>query len=204
MLSKKLFFVCAFFYAHAIAIDNNASDSKKPTVLLVLGSVREGRMADPLAQAVHALIDTSKINVRIADLKQYNLPFINLEDPVRTESMNQWANDVKSADALILLVPNYNNGYSAVLKNAIDVLNHEGHNKFVALIGYAGGYVSENPLKTLVPTLESIGMRPLVNSLVVIQFITSALDEFNRFKKVEDRQTIENLLRDLYNRLGVA
>lgn len=204
MFSKKLFFSCTLFCAHAITIGSDTANLKKPTVLLVLGSVREGRRAEPLAQTVQALVDTSKINVRIADLKRYNLPLINLEDPVRTESMNRWASDVKNADALILLVPNYNNGYSAVLKNALDVLTTEGNGKFVALIGYAGGYASENPLKTLLPTLETIGMRPLANSLAVIQFISSAIDEHGQFKKNEDAQAVGNLLQNVYKSLGVA
>lgn len=175
-----------------------------PIVLLVLGSERKKRMAEPLSKAIAALVDKSKVNLRIVDLQEYALPFIDLQNPQRDENMKRWAREVQDADALILLIPNYNDGYSATIKNAIDVLVDEGKNKIAGLISYAGGYGSTNPITSLSPCLKSIGIEPLADSYVVIPFISSVLTGDNTFKKNEVSDEIKKMLLNMYKKLGVA
>ncbi|MBI2774453.1 NAD(P)H-dependent oxidoreductase [Candidatus Dependentiae bacterium] len=199
---KKIIVFCAFI---ALFSHQPFSFGKTmPTILLVLGSERKGRMAEPLSQAIAAIVDRSKVNVRIIDLQEYSLPFIDLHNPQRTGTMEKWAAEVRDADALILLIPNYNDGYSSVIKNAIDVLVDEGKNKIAGLVSYAGGYGSTNPITTLTPCLKSIGIEPLADSYVVIPFISSALASDNTFKKNEVSDEIKKMLLDMYKKLGVA
>jgi NAD(P)H-dependent FMN reductase len=76
------------------------------------------------------------------DLKEYNLPFFTerlkfAEEPV--VSALEFANKIKSADAVIIVAPEYNGGYPASLKNAIDLLYDEWYHKPVAISTVSSG-----------------------------------------------------------------
>ena len=45
---------------------------------------------------------------------------------------------VERADAFVFVTPEYNYGYNAVLKNAIDFLFHEWADKAVSFVSYGG------------------------------------------------------------------
>jgi NAD(P)H-dependent FMN reductase len=62
------------------------------------------------------------------------------------ESVRAWAKKIGEADAYIMIAPEYNHGYSAVLKNALDVVYGEWNNKAVGFVSYGsvgGGRVVE-------------------------------------------------------------
>ena len=48
----------------------------------------------------------------------------------------QWADKIATADAFILISPEYNHGYSPALKNALDYIGKEWQGKPAAYIGY--------------------------------------------------------------------
>src|SRR5665213_345177 len=97
-----------------------------PHIQIILGSTREGRNGEKVAKwvAAHAAARTD-FTSEVVDLKTFNLPFVSSAtlpmtglDPVAKE----WSEAVKKGDGYIIVTPEYNHGYPAALKNAIDHL----------------------------------------------------------------------------------
>jgi NAD(P)H-dependent FMN reductase len=81
------------------------------------------------------------------DLKEYNFPVFNERLRLQKEpspAAMEFAGKIKSADGVIIVTPEYNGGYPASLKNAIDLLYDEWYHKPVAIStvsdGNFGGY----------------------------------------------------------------
>ena len=114
-------------------------------ISIITGSTREGRSSLKVANAVKNLAPKDKHNFEIVDIKEYDLPFLSeSETPSSTKkrsnsNISKWSSKIANSDAFIIIVPEYNRSYPAVLKNAIDVLFHEWQNKPVLFIGYSGG-----------------------------------------------------------------
>ena len=51
---------------------------------------------------------------------------------------HEWSEQVDAADAFVFVTPEYNHGYPASLKNAIDYLHHEWRYKPVGFVSYGG------------------------------------------------------------------
>ncbi len=129
---------------------------------VVLGSVREGRRSGPVAQwAVDRASRRDGVTVELVDLKDWNLPLFDLakfpseghyEDPLQ----QRWAATVQRADGYLFVVSEYNHGYTAALKNALDYLYAEWNRKpasFVAF-GNAEGARAVQQLKLVLNELE--------------------------------------------------
>jgi hypothetical protein len=68
-----------------------------------------------------------------------------------------WANRVDNADGFIFITPEYNHGYPAPLKNAIDHLYREWGHKPAAIVSYgglAGGYRAAEQLRQVLVELK--------------------------------------------------
>lgn len=118
---------------------------------LIVGSTRAGRNADKVLQwAVPVIKQHQAFELEVLDLRDWALPFFQethetLGDPkAPTYSMpvvKEWNQRIGTGDAFLMLTPEYNHGYPAVLKNAIDSVffSFGFRNKPVAFIGYSIG-----------------------------------------------------------------
>jgi NAD(P)H-dependent FMN reductase len=100
-------------------------------IQIIIGSTRPGRVGPQIADWIpENLPKQTEINYEIVDLAAQNLPLF--DEPVHP-SANQytrnhtktWSQKIKEGDGYIFLTPEYNAGYPAALKNAIDYLFHE-------------------------------------------------------------------------------
>lgn len=113
-------------------------------IYIIVGSVREGRIAIKVARWVSSAIagyGYAGIQPEIVDLKEWNLPFFAGAHPPATgiydqPKQQQWADKIAQADAIIFISPEYNHGYSPALKNALDYIGKEWAGKPAAYIGY--------------------------------------------------------------------
>jgi NAD(P)H-dependent FMN reductase len=86
----------------------------------------------------------SRAEYEIVDIADFKLPMF--DEPIHP-SMNQyqhahtkaWSQKINAADAYIFLTPEYNAGYPAAMKNAIDYLYHEWNEKPVMIASYGAG-----------------------------------------------------------------
>lgn len=127
--------------------------SKK--VQLIVGSTRQNRLSPSIASWIEKQVaKNDELELEVIDLKDLNLPLFDEPMPPsmapgESEAAKAWAAKVSSADAFIVLSPEYNAGYPGVLKNAIDYLKKEWHHRPVAFVtyGFGGGVSSAAQLR---------------------------------------------------------
>lgn len=146
-------------------------------ILVIMGSVREGRMAEPVGkwvveQSASAPASDQAISCELVDLKDWNLPFFpfaqapaagNYSDPLQI----RWAEKIASADGYILIAPEYNRGIPAVLKNALDFVFAEWRRKPVAFVGY-GGAGGARSIEDLTCVARALSLAPLEASVHIM------------------------------------
>lgn len=114
-----------------------------PHIQIVIGSIRDGRAGEPIARwfADHASA-RSDLTSELIDLKEWNLPFLTQSTPpmrgYETDITRRWAVKVAEADGYVLVTPEYNHGYPASLKNALDHVYGEWTRKPVSYVSYGG------------------------------------------------------------------
>ena len=116
-------------------------------IAVVIGSTRPTRIcADIAAWACDTIQDGSELSYELLDLAKVSLPF--LDEPLKAalhqyqhEHTKRWSAIVSSFDAFFFVFPQYNWGYPAVLKNALDFLYDEWRDKpaTFATYGTRGG-----------------------------------------------------------------
>ena len=118
--------------------------SQDLNILVILGSVREGRMAEPVGRWVtEQAASRARLNCELVDLKDWDLPFYAFRDPPAKGNYSdplqrRWAEKIAGADGYILICPEYNHGPPAVLKNALDYVYAEWKRKPMTFVGYGG------------------------------------------------------------------
>ncbi len=151
-----------------------------PVLLVVIASTRPGRAGLPVGQW---FADVAKAHggfeVRIADLKELNLPLMDEANHPRfgqyaQEHTKKWSAIVDAADAVALVFPEYNFAMTAPLKNALDYLSREWQYKPVGLVSYGGlsaGLRAAQMVKQVVTTLKMMPMSEGVGIPFVAQHI---------------------------------
>ncbi|MBE9069036.1 NAD(P)H-dependent oxidoreductase [Leptolyngbya cf. ectocarpi LEGE 11479] len=93
---------------------------------VLLGSVREGRQSANVSQLIwKQLSKNSDVQTKLIDLKAYQLPVLeerlgDMKNPPTT--LLDFCSQVSQVDALLIVAPEYKNGYPGALKNALDYL----------------------------------------------------------------------------------
>jgi NAD(P)H-dependent FMN reductase len=136
------------------------------TVLVVMGSVRAGRLCRKIASWVISVAQPSTgLNFELVDLVDWKLPMTDepnipaLGGYTRAHT-RAWSKKIAGADAIMFVTPQYNWGYPAPLKNAIDHLYKEWNAKPVAIVSY-GGHGGDKCAAQLRQVAESVKMRPV-------------------------------------------
>lgn len=128
-------------------------------IKVILGSIREGRFGDKPAQWILEKAKAKGLDVEMMDLKEYPLPMFAesqvpaaLKGNYTNEIAKKLATTIGEADGFIFVTPEYNHGYSSVLKNALDFIYDEWNRKPVAFVGYGvnGGARAVEQLKQVV------------------------------------------------------
>jgi NAD(P)H-dependent FMN reductase len=107
----------------------------------------------------------------ILDLKDFNLPFFDAAvGPSQGSTMpaaTKWAEAVAKGDGYIIVTAEYNHGYPAPLKNALDHLYSEWKNKPVAFVGYGGAAGGVRAVEQLRQVVAELQMTSIRESLVI-------------------------------------
>lgn len=111
---------------------------------IIIGSTRPGRRSKQVADWLHRqLAKSDKVQFDEIDLATINLPFLDEEAiPALGQYAHQhtknWSKLITSYDGFVFVFPQYNWGYPAVLKNALDYLAKEWSGKPVSLVTFGG------------------------------------------------------------------
>jgi NAD(P)H-dependent FMN reductase len=112
-------------------------------ISIISSSVRSGRYSHRVALYFKKYLEENKLAiVEILDLKKYNFPIFeerlkSLKSP--STAAIEFAGKIKSSDGVIIVTPEYNGGYPASIKNAIDLLYDEWQHKPVAIATVSDG-----------------------------------------------------------------
>jgi len=108
-----------------------------PHIAIISASVRKGRTSHRVALFLNRLLEEKNLaTVEIVDLNEYHFPIFHerlmfQENPI--PALLEYSRRIKEADGVLIVTPEYNGGYPASLKNAIDVLYPEWQKKPVAI-----------------------------------------------------------------------
>ena len=126
-------------------------------VPVILGSSRRGRQSPRVARfLVSHLGRLPQVETEIIDLAELDLPMLEERLRMRDDAPPQaqaFAARLARADGLVIVSPEYNGGYPAVLKNALDYVLPELKRKPVGIVTVSGG---------LFGGLEALGQLRLV------------------------------------------
>lgn len=172
-------------------------------LLVILGSTRPGRRGLPVATwfTQHAVAD-GRFDVELADLAEIALPM--LDEPhhprLRLYTKNhtlEWSAIVDGADAVVLVTAEYNHGYPAPLKNALDYLYHEWRHKPLGFVSYGGVAAGARAVQQLQQVGSALDMVSATTA-VHIPFVLGLLDEESRLITNElMKQSASTMLAEL-------
>ena len=134
-------------------------------VAVILGSTREGRRGGKVAQWFLTQIEPrANMVVDMIDLADIEFPAIY---PQQLGTVEQaFAARIAEADAYVVVTPEYNHGYPAVLKQAIDFPYLEWAGKPVAFVSYggmSGGLRSVEQLRQVFAEVNAASVRDSVS-----------------------------------------
>jgi len=124
---------------------------------VILGTARMGRMSLHAAQLVAREIGQhSGVDTELVDIAQLPLPTNDageaIKDPVFAATMDR-------ADALVIVTPEYNHGYSGLLKHVLDSCLKEYIHKAVGIVGVsAGPFGGTRVIQNLLPVMRELGL----------------------------------------------
>lgn len=153
-------------------------------LLIVLASVRNGRAGKQVAQWFKGQVEEDgRFEIDFVDLKELNLSYELPEtlassvenSQYENEEDTKWAAHVNNADAVVFVIPEYNHGYPASLKNAVDHLYHEWNSKPIGYVGY-GSAGAPYSISAFGPVAYWTKM-DVVNAHVGISEIWAAFDD---------------------------
>lgn len=138
-------------------------------IKIVVGSTRANRFSEKPAEWILGIAkQRADLDVELLDLRDYPLPFFQeavppgaAKDSYTDPAIVKWRDKVKDADGFIICTPEYNHGYPAVLKNALDYTYYAWGRKPVAFVswGGAGGTRSVEQLRLVAVELDMVPLR---------------------------------------------
>ena len=156
-------------------------------LMVIWGSSRQGRKGGPVTDWVrHAAESDSRFQLDFVDLQQLKLPFF--DEPLSPFSMKSagkdythpegkiWAQRVGQAEGVIIITPEYNHGYTAVLKNALDWVGPEWVDKPVGFVSYGGVSGGSRVVEQLRTVTIELGLVQVANT-IHFNFFESAFNE---------------------------
>lgn len=161
-----------------------------PRLQIIVASTRPGRAGLPIAQWVYErAVAHGGFDVELVDLAEVNLPFMDEPNHPRLRHYTHqhtkgWSARVDAADAFVFVMPEYNYGFTAPLKNAIDYLHHEWAYKPVGFVSYGGVAAGTRAVQMLKQVVTTLKMTPVFEA-VNIPFFNQFIDEEGRLRPNE-------------------
>lgn len=147
-----------------------------PHILVILGSAREHRFGGVVARwFMHETEQRSDMTFELADLRDWQHSYFHRARPAAMsdyeddDEAKRWAEVVGRADGFVVVSPEYNYGYPAVLKSALDSVYREWNRKPIAFVSYGGWDGGVRAMQQLREVAVELQMAP-VRTSVVLQF----------------------------------
>jgi NAD(P)H-dependent FMN reductase len=143
---------------------------------IITSTVREGRKGRIIADWITALAkESGHFEVELLDIAEIDLPPMTEPNHPRLqnykyEHTKKWSAKIAEADAFVIVLAEYNFGFPAPIKNAIDYLFNEWKNKPVGFVSYGGISDGTRAAQMLKQVVTAISMMPLAESVAIPAF----------------------------------
>ncbi|MCL2715856.1 MAG: NAD(P)H-dependent oxidoreductase [Alphaproteobacteria bacterium] len=143
--------------------------TERNRVLVIAGSTRARRLCLHIAQWVAGIgRDSISADFEIIDLRDWRLP---MDDEPGIPALGDyefahtraWSDKIAHANGFVFVTPQYNWGYPAPLKNALDHLYQEWAGKPAVIVTY-GGHGGGKCARQLRQVLRGLKMKPIALS----------------------------------------
>jgi NAD(P)H-dependent FMN reductase len=172
------------------------------TLRIVIASTRPGRAGLPVANWFIPLArDHGGFDVEVTDLAELDLPFMDEPKHPRFrgymhDHTRAWSEIVDASDAFVFVMPEYNFGINAPLKNAIDYLHHEWHDKPVGFVSYGGVAAGTRAVQMAKQIVTAVKMVPVYEA-VYIPFVAGQIDDGRFVPNDANQKAAEAMLDEL-------
>jgi len=191
------------------------------TLKIIVASTRPGSSGPAIAGWIAATAGrTGEFDgVEVLDLAEINLPFLDEPHHPKLGRYTKphtlaWAREIDTADALVIVTPEYNSGFPAPLKNAIDFLHAEWKHKALGLVTYGGGASGGaragrmlQPVTTalgLVTAPNAVAISGAAGQVVAGEFVPTEQDQTAAIAMLTEVAEIEADLRPVRVELAMA
>jgi len=132
---------------------------------VIVGSTREGRVGSTVARwFTEQCAARPDLTVDLIELADVSLPAAL--PSTRLPAVDAYTARVDRADAIVVVTPEYNHGYPASLKQAIDVAHREWQAKPVGFVSYggtSGGLRAVEQLRQVFAEVHTVTVRNTVS-----------------------------------------
>jgi NAD(P)H-dependent FMN reductase len=149
--------------------------------MVIIASTRPGRGGEPVARwFIERATAHGAFELTVVDLAEFRLPLLDEPNHPRLRQYvnphtHEWSGMVGAADAFVFVTPEYNHGYPASLKNAIDFLHNEWRHKPVGFVSYGGVAAGTRSVEQLQQVVSALRMTPVIEQ-VNIPFYQQFID----------------------------
>jgi len=169
---------------------------------VILGTAREGRQSEKVAKFVLEQVKKAGIDSGIIDVRDYRIAATDKTKEI--PEAKKLAEKIKPADALIIIMPEYNHSFPGELKMMLDMLYEEYESKPVGICGVSNGPVGgARGMQSL--RLTCIGLRMLpINAAVYFANVNELFDENGAIKDNSYEKKVNGLIASLRSQSKAA
>ncbi|MDT7652736.1 MAG: hypothetical protein QOI36_4142 [Pseudonocardiales bacterium] len=144
---------------------------QKQHLQIIIGSTRPGRAGAAVGSWFYDnAVKHDACTVEMLDLATIDLPLLDEPNHPRLgryvyDHTKRWSEMISAGDAFVFVVPEYNRGYNAATKNALDYLCREWRRKPVGFVGYGAVAAGSRSIQGLIPVVAALGMIPAARSV---------------------------------------
>lgn len=166
---------------------------------IIIGSTRPTRKGPIVADWFLKIAKQHPdFEVELLDLKEIDLPLMDEPNHPRVQKYTKahtkkWSKTIASADAFVIVTPEYNFGYPATLKNALDYLSVEWSDKPMGFVSYGGISGGTRAVQELKLPVTALGMMPIPQA-VNIPFFTQFINDNDVFEANETLEKSANVM----------
>ena len=131
--------------------------SRPLSIPVILGTTRKGRMSAHAARfMVRQIEKRESILTELIDLSDLPMPIDDAGEEIKDA---EFSNKMASADALVIVTPEYNHSFPGLLKHVLDSCLKEYIHKAAGIVGVsAGPFGGVRAIQDFLPVIRELGL----------------------------------------------
>ena len=131
--------------------------SRSLFIPVILGTTRQGRMSLHVSRLLTQVVAKQNgVETELIDIATVSLPTGDAGEAIKEAG---FSGKMNRADGLVIVAPEYNHGYSGLLKHVLDSCLKEYIHKAVGIVGVsAGPFGGTRVIQNLLPVMREIGL----------------------------------------------